>query len=279
MPETRGNKAAGTLQDEDIKSIADVVRALLHEELDASMQQVTDKLDAMKTELASVTTRVISVEGDLATVKMDTKKTSTALSNVQEKLQSFEQKIVDLEDRNRRCNIRVYGLPENTEKDAPVQFLERMIPVWFPALKHPQPEIERAHRIFRGGPPREGERPRAFIFCCLHFSTRQAILREVRKHPPSVGNNALRFAADFSDYTARRRRVFSRAMASAREKGIDAFLLYPATLKITIGQITHLFPSPADAERFLEHRPSPSHLGDIPDDAPLTDRSSVRAAS
>ncbi|KAL7377469.1 hypothetical protein ABVT39_000143 [Epinephelus coioides] len=152
-----------------------------------------------------------------------------------------------------------------------------MIPVWFPTLKDLQPEIECAHRIFRGGPRRDGERPQAFIFCCLRFSTRQAILREARKHPPSVGNNALRFAADFSDYTARHRRAFSRAMASAREKSIDAFLLYPA--KIRVGQITQLFPSPSDVERFLEQRASPSHLGDISDDAPLTDWSSAGAAS
>ncbi|KAK5930188.1 hypothetical protein CgunFtcFv8_026448 [Champsocephalus gunnari] len=80
----------------------------------------------------------------------------------------FEQKMADLEDRNRRCNIRVYGLHEDAEGDAPVQFLECMIPTWFPALKQLKPEIERAHRIFCGGPPTEGERPRAFIFCCPH---------------------------------------------------------------------------------------------------------------
>ncbi|KAK5876395.1 hypothetical protein CesoFtcFv8_025753 [Champsocephalus esox] len=60
----------------------------------------------------------------------------------------FEQQIADLEDRNRKCNIRVYGLREDAEGDAPVQFLERMITTWFPALKQLKPEIERAHRIF-----------------------------------------------------------------------------------------------------------------------------------
>ncbi|KAF3844248.1 hypothetical protein F7725_013589 [Dissostichus mawsoni] len=131
----------------------------------------------------------------------------------------FEQKIADLEDRNRRCNIRVYGLHEDAEGDAPVQFLEHMIPTWFPALKQLKPEIERAHRIFCGGPPTEGERPRAFIFCCLRFSTRQAILREARKHPPSIGNRALRFAADFSDYTAKTPKSILTAYGFGTGKG------------------------------------------------------------
>ncbi|KAI4820840.1 hypothetical protein KUCAC02_028807 [Chaenocephalus aceratus] len=168
----------------------------------------------------------------------------------------FEQKIADLEDRNRRCNSRVYGLCEDAEGDAPVQFLERMISTWFPALKQLQPEIERAHRISRGGPPTEGERPRAFIFCCLRFSTRQSLLREARKHPPSIGNRALLFAVDFSEYTAKCRRAFSRAL--------DAFLIYPATLKIRMGYSTHLFASAVDADRFLEKRPSPGRLVDVP---------------
>ncbi|KAK1906791.1 LINE-1 type transposase domain containing protein 1 [Dissostichus eleginoides] len=192
MPEGKG-KSTKTLKYEDIKSIAEVVRTLLREELDASLDRVANKIDAMQSELATVTTRITSAEGELDALKNSTKKDSTVLSTVQEKMLGFEQKIADLEDRNRRCNIRVYGLREDAEGDAPVQFLERMIPTWFPALKQLKPEIERAHRIFRGGPPTEGERPRAFIFCCLRFSTRQAILREARKHPLQSATEIFRF--------------------------------------------------------------------------------------
>lgn len=86
----------------------------------------------MHSELATVTTRITSAEGELDALKNSSKKDFTVLSTVQEKMLGFEQKIADLEDRNRRCNIRVYGLREDVEGDAPVQFLERMIPTWFP---------------------------------------------------------------------------------------------------------------------------------------------------
>lgn len=82
MPESKG-KAAKTLKDEDIKSISEVVRALLREELEASMQQVANRLDAMQTELTSLTTRIVSTEGELTTMKKDTKKVSTVISNTQ----------------------------------------------------------------------------------------------------------------------------------------------------------------------------------------------------
>lgn len=74
------------------------------------MQQVANKLDAVQTELASLTTRIILAEGELATLKSDPKKDSAVLTlTTHDKLLSFKQKITDLEDRNRRCNIRVYG--------------------------------------------------------------------------------------------------------------------------------------------------------------------------
>ncbi|KAK1880797.1 Coiled-coil domain containing protein 88B [Dissostichus eleginoides] len=129
MPEPKG-KSTKTLKDEDIKSIAEVVRTLLHEELDASLDRVANKIDAMQSELATLTTRITSAEGELDALKNSTKKDSTQL----------------------------------------------------------KPEIERAHRIFRGSPPTEGERPRAFIFCCLRFSTRQAIL-----HQNGLLHSSLRF--------------------------------------------------------------------------------------
>ncbi len=141
MPDLKG-KMTKTLSDEDIKSIAEVVKAVLHEELEASLQQVANKLDAVQTELTSLSTRIVSAKGELSALKSDTKNPAI-LSTNQDKLRPFDQKIADLEDRNGSCNIRVYGLSENAEKDAPVQFLERMIPIWFPALKHLKPEIER----------------------------------------------------------------------------------------------------------------------------------------
>ncbi|KAI4826762.1 hypothetical protein KUCAC02_030195 [Chaenocephalus aceratus] len=68
MPEAKG-KSTKTLKDEDIKSIAEVVRTLLREEIDASFDRVANKIDAMHSELATVTTRITSAEGELDALK------------------------------------------------------------------------------------------------------------------------------------------------------------------------------------------------------------------
>lgn len=114
-------------------------------------------LDAVQTELTSLTTRIVMAEGELPTLKKDTKKVSVGISNTQEKLQSYQRKFANLEDRSRRCNIRGYGMPESAERDSPVQFPEKKVPVWFPTVKHLKPEIERAHRINSQSSPKEGD--------------------------------------------------------------------------------------------------------------------------
>ena len=133
------------------------------------MQQVAKSLDAVQTELTSLTTRIVMAEGELPTLKKDTKKVSVGISNTQEKLQSYQRKFANLEDHSKRCNIRGYSMPESAEQDAPVQFLERMILLWFPTVKHLKSEIECVHRINSRSSPKEGDRQQAFIFCCLCF--------------------------------------------------------------------------------------------------------------
>ncbi|KAI4826763.1 hypothetical protein KUCAC02_030196 [Chaenocephalus aceratus] len=144
----------------------------------------------------------------------------------------FEQKIADLEDHNRRCSIRVYGLREE-ESSAAVPLRRENGPGLLSSAVYASPHAKLSS-VSRGNTP----------------------LQSVTELSA--------FAADFSDYTAKRRRAFSQAMALAREKGTDAFLIYPATLKIRMGYSTHLFTSAVDAERFLEKRPSPGRLVDVP---------------
>ncbi|KAI4820837.1 hypothetical protein KUCAC02_028804 [Chaenocephalus aceratus] len=68
MTEAKGTSTK-PLKDEDNKSIAEVVRTLLREELDASLDRVANKIDAIHSELATVTTRITSAEGQLDALK------------------------------------------------------------------------------------------------------------------------------------------------------------------------------------------------------------------
>lgn len=66
-------------------------------------------------ELASITLRMISAKVELATSKSMLIKNTQSSSSCK---RSGKFEMVNLEDRDKRCNIHVYGLPENREKDS-----------------------------------------------------------------------------------------------------------------------------------------------------------------
>lgn len=110
----------------------------------------------------------------------------------------------------------------------------------------------RAHRIYNGRAAGDRpERPRTLIFNLLHYTTRQAILRAAKKEPVTIDGRRVRFTADYSNHTVKRRQVFSWAMDIVRERGIEFFPLYPVTLKIKVGLVLKVFTDHKEAEDFL----------------------------
>lgn len=124
-----------------------------------------------------------------------------------------------MEDRKRRCNIRITGLEEGLEGSSTAQFLTHSLSKWFPALGGLQIEIMRAHRINS----RNQGVSRTLIFNVLRYLTCQAILHAARKDPLSINGQRIRFSPDYSSFTVSRRQAFYKAMDTARDKGLDFF--------------------------------------------------------
>lgn len=95
------------------------------------------------------------------------------------------------------------------------------------------------------------------IFNTLRFTSRQLILRAAKKSPLIVNGRSVRFSPDYSGYTVKRRQAFTQAMNTARNKGVEFFLLYPATLKVKAAGKTEVFHSADDAEEFIRSLPMP----------------------
>ena len=83
----------------------------------------------------------------------------------------------------------------------------------------------------------------ALIFDVLRYTT-------LRRRIRSPDGKKVRFAADYSNHTVNRRQT----MDTARERGVEFFLLYPATLKVKDGAGYRVFNNLRDAEDFLNSR-------------------------
>lgn len=210
----------------------------------------------LSTHMATMCSKIDALSGEQRTQK-------TILQRHDKRLDTVEQQLVELQDRSRRSNVRLVGLPEGLEKDDPVGFIKRSLPVWLPALKDENIEVERAHRIYanpsRGSSktPRSKtpEQPRVFIFKLLRFNDRDMILQAARDQGgvQLEDETSLSLFPDYSPVTAKKRAAFKTVKKELRRKGYQFFLQYPAILKVTLkGGATEYFHTPEEASAFCD---------------------------
>uniref|UniRef100_A0A8C2KIC3 Uncharacterized protein n=1 Tax=Cyprinus carpio TaxID=7962 RepID=A0A8C2KIC3_CYPCA len=116
-----------------------------------------------------------------------------ALCTCLEQQRKLQIKVLDLESRSRRNNMRVFGVPEGQEGDSVTQFIEKLLRT----------------------------SPRAIIVNFLEFSTKVMILREVwKKGRIQVGTAFIHFDHDYAPEIVKRRREYNTIKKILKDKGI-----------------------------------------------------------
>ncbi|KAI2657411.1 Neurexin-1a-beta [Labeo rohita] len=207
-----------------VKRITTEVLAGVDKALENKIDPVLEKLSA--------TVAHIDPHYRISAVEDTVSRDNADLSEMKAKLDAALEKIDDLENRSRRCNIRIIGLPEGEEGTNPVSFLK----TWLPNLlniefKNHQVKIERAHALTRR--PAPGERPRALILKLHNFQDKARILQAARAAGQLVYKwHNISIFEDFSVAVVRKRQAFGNVKKRLRERGITFAMIYPAILRV-----------------------------------------------
>ncbi|KAJ1137671.1 hypothetical protein NDU88_004069 [Pleurodeles waltl] len=145
----------------------------------------------------------------------------------------LRSKLTDMEDRSRRDNIRVLGIPENEEGSDKQAFLTSTLPKMTLLDFDPPLEFQRAHRI----DPRHSDdssRPRPIIACLLRHNQTRQILQAACNHGPfRIDQHEIRITADYSKETNERRKAFLALRPRLRKLEMKYGLFEPARMWIT----------------------------------------------
>lgn len=162
--------------------------------------------------------------------------------------------IDDIENRSRRANLRIINVPEGAEdgKDT-IGFISGLLKDTMESVFDKPPELERAHRALRPKPG-AGQYPRPFIVCFHRFQEKEKALHWARRHDIKFNGESLRLYPDTSAALAKKRAGFKEVKHSLYQKGIKFQLLYPARLRVRLGEETPTFDSPEAAESFYKQR-------------------------
>lgn len=161
----------------EMQSFQDTVAQMLKDSLEKTLDPIQKHLAENGNILRS-----LKEQADIHAKKFDTvlnqmdnirsslskkeKETSTCAAEVTK----LQKNLDDLEDRSRKNNVRLVGLPAGVEGNDPRDYLQKMLPTWNLQLDSEPLEIERAHRIYSNT-----SKPQTMISRLLRYTDRQAI--------------------------------------------------------------------------------------------------------
>ena len=128
------------------------------------------------------------------------------------------EKNIELEDRHRRNNIRIDGVPENLKENWE-ETAEKVKSLIKHKIKiNDNIEIERAHRVGR----RDNNKPRTIVCKLLRFNDKTKIQRNLK----NLKDSGVYVNDDFSEETARLRQDLFRQQKIHRDNGKFAKVVY-----------------------------------------------------
>lgn len=221
--------------------------------IDEKLGPLSQTIQAHARQLKEIEERTTEAENRIAAAEHASETVETRTQALESQIQSMAEHIDDLENRGRRKNIRVIGLPEDVEGSNPTTFFES----WIPDLlgletKAGRVKIERAHRIL-APKPGPNQRPRPVLIRFHNFPDKQRVLDAARrKMTVKYQESNVMFFQDLSAAVVRKRKGFDEVKKRLRDIGVKYMMLYPATLKIIHGGGSRSFDSPAKASAFVD---------------------------
>ncbi len=179
-------------------------------ELREDIQATNNFVKELRTEIEAIATVAKQTCDQVDSVQAAAHEDRRTVTDLGNQLERLTEKMTDMEDRSRRNNVRLVGLPEGAEGSNVAGFLRVNLSKWIPSLRDRNIEIDRAHRVYDGR--KNSDRPRTLIFRVLRWHDRSEILRGARQAYPvkcMQDNVTLLFFPDFSPATTIRRKVFN----------------------------------------------------------------------
>lgn len=253
-PSDDADRAPGEPTEPSNKEILGAIQAA-HASTTAQLDTITIDISLLRQDMQKLRERTTEVEQRVSRLEDTARPLPSDLARVQKQLAEMTDKADDIENRLRRNNVRLVGLPEGVEGRAPEKFMED----WLKSTFGPEPfssllAIERAHRIpTRPLPP--GAPPRPLIMRFLNYRDRDATLAAARAKGGLTHNGSqLSFFPDYSIAIQKQRATFLGVKRRLRAAGVVYSMMFPAKLRIVADNSTHFFTTPVEADRWLDGR-------------------------
>ncbi len=165
-----------------VRDAVDTVLIPVLRDLGAEIQATNNSVKELRVELEVLASSVKQTRDRVDSVQAAAREDRRTVTDLRNQLEQLTEKMTDMEDRSRRNNMRLVGLPEGAEGSNAAGFLRVNLSKWIPSLKGRDIEIDQAHRVYEGR--KNSDRPRTLIFRALRWHDRSEILKGARQAYP-----------------------------------------------------------------------------------------------
>ena len=220
------------------------------------IKRSTSVVEARLTEFAG---RLDGVEGRLESLEFFQRGIEEVPLAAKVELDNLREKIDDMENRERRLNLKFIGFTEQIEgRDARV-FITEAIQVMWPDIEFPRGlEIERAHRLGALRLPVVGQpapKPRPIIAKFLRYQDKESIMEAARKEKGKWDDKDIMVYPDYSKIVNDKRALFNTCKKLLHQRKKKFSLFYPATLVI--------YGDNEDRRSFDDHKKALSYINSL----------------
>ncbi|XP_066451070.1 uncharacterized protein [Eleutherodactylus coqui] len=170
---------------------------------------------------------------------------------LEEELEALKSKVADIEDRNRRNNLKIRGIAETVPQSELKGYIQKLIKHILPNTSEEERIIDRAHRLPRPKTIPE-HLPRDAIIRVHFFHVKEALLYEARKNATlPAPYEHIKLFIDLSQATLQNRRKYRNITQILRDNKILYKWGFPTKLIITKNGKTYVVQKPEEGLQLL----------------------------
>ena len=230
-------------------------RSLTIDDLKSVATDIKDALAAaiseLRLDLRSLTDRVSQTETVIEDHESALRRCTRKVDDHALQMRDMNRHMEDLDNRGRRQNLRVRGLPESVEGD----LISQSVVGLFNSIldRPPQTDIDlvRIHRALRPK-GKEADPPRDVICCLADFRIKEDILRKARGKQLSCQGAPIQLFQDLSGITLKHRRDLRPLLNVLRDRNISYKWKFPFCLSASHQGRTVLLKVPEDLPHFCD---------------------------
>ena len=208
----------------------------------------TQQLHGIKQELSKTNTRMEEAESRIDECETVLQAATTLITRLLKRQTDMEEKMIDAEARARRVNIRIYSIPEKSEGENMMSFVEQLLKTSLGFSPDTALGLERCHRALTKMSTDPNAKPRSIVVRFASYRMKEEVISRAWGKKQVFHNNTRYYVDhDYPPAILKKRLEYYGAKKVLQREKIKFQTPYPARMKVFYSDETRMYQTATEA--------------------------------